>query len=75
MVIKFPSATGEGLSVKLDRSAFSTGTLDEQTAEYVASWRARPVEERISAVQFMRTVMYGKDAASGRLQRLLQISE
>jgi hypothetical protein len=75
MVSKTPSAPNEGIRQKLDRSAFSTGTLDEQTREYVASWRTRPVEERISAVQFMRTVMYGKDAASGRLQRLLQISE
>jgi hypothetical protein len=60
---------------KLDRAVFAIGTLEDQTAEYVASWRSRPVEDRISAVQFMRVVMHGEDAATGRLQRLLQISE
>lgn len=75
MVSKTTSVGSEAPAPKLDRAAFSIGTLDEQTSEYVASWRARPVEERISAIQFMRTVMYGQDAATGRLQRLLQISE
>jgi hypothetical protein len=75
MVSSSTSPLSETRPDKLDRAAFSVGTLDEQTSEYVASWRARPVEDRISAVQFMRVVMYGQDAATGRLQRLLQISE
>ena len=62
-------------SARVDRSVFSIGTLDQQTPEYVAAWRNRPVAERVAAVQFMRNVIYGQDAATGRLQRLLQVSQ
>lgn len=75
MPTHLPQAARDFRSDRVDRSAFSTGTMDEQTAEYVASWRSRPVAERIAAIQFMRTVMYGQDAATGRLQRLLQVSQ
>ncbi len=57
----------------LDRASFSVGTLDDDDAR--RTWRARTPDERLGALEFLRQVMYGYDAAADRLQKVLEVVE
>jgi hypothetical protein len=58
----------------LDRSAFSIGSLSDDSAE-IAYWHARTPEERMIALEEMRQIIYGYDPATTRLQRILEIAK
>ncbi len=58
---------------KLDKRAFSIGTLGEEPDDR-AYWLSRPPGERFAAIELMRQINYGYDPATARLQRVLEIA-
>ncbi len=58
---------------RLDRSAFSVVSLDEQD-DNGAYWQTKTPEERMRALEYLRRMAYG-DTATARLQRVLSIGE
>lgn len=58
---------------RLDRTALSVGTLDDDDARDY--WRRQSPEQRMRALEFLRQVHYGYDPATTRLQRVLEIVE
>ena len=59
---------------KLDKTILTVGPLDD-TEERRAYWLSRTPAERLAAMEQMRRINYGEHAATGRLQRLLEVAE
>ena len=59
---------------KVNRSAFSVGSLHDESDEK-AYWLARTPLERLEAVEIMRQTLYGYDPTTARLQRVLAITQ
>lgn len=59
--------------MRLDKTAFSVSTLDVNEDEDTTFWHSRTVEERLTAMEWMRQVNYGYDATTQRLQRVLTV--
>lgn len=60
---------------KVDRSAFSIVSFNEQDEDEKRFWRSKTPHERLEAVETIRQVIYGYDPASSRLLRVLEIAE
>jgi hypothetical protein len=60
-------------SLKIDRKAFSVGSLTEPSDEK-AYWLAQTPSERLKQVEILRRINYGH-RATVRLQRVLEITE
>jgi len=58
---------------RLDRSAFSVVSLDEQDDDG-AYWQSKTPEERMRALEYLRRMAYG-DAATAKLQRVLSVAK
>lgn len=59
---------------RVDRTAFSVvSSFEEADAEDDAYWRSRTPAERLAHLELLRRINYG-DAATGRLQRVLEIA-
>ena len=62
-------------SGRVDRTAFAVATSHEAAAEADRRyWWSRSPEERRRAVETLRHRNYGADAASGRVERTLEIT-
>jgi hypothetical protein len=61
-------------SVKIDRKAFSVGSVLEPSDEK-AYWLSKTPHERLQAAELMRQIVYGYDPATTRLQRVLEIAQ
>ena len=61
-------------SNKIDRSAFSIGSLHdgEDEKEY---WKSKSPQERMQAIEIMREIIYGHDASAKRLSGFFEITE
>ncbi len=59
---------------KIDRSAFSVISFDEQLEDEKRYWRDKTPHERLEAVEVTRQILYGYDPATARLQRVLEIA-
>ncbi len=59
---------------KIDKSAFSIDNLKDSNDEK-KYWLSKTPQERVQAIEIMRKILYGEDATSGRLQRILEITE
>lgn len=60
-------------TLKVDRAAFTVGSLHDGTEE-AAFWQARSPQERLAAMELMRRIVYGDAQCSGRLQRVLEVA-
>lgn len=60
--------------LKLDRTAVRVCTFEEAEEEDRAYWHSRSMEKRLAAIGWLRELNYGRDAVSGRLQRVLEIT-
>ena len=60
-------------NLKVDRNAFSVGSITEPSDEK-AYWLARTPSERLQQVEILRRINYGH-RATVRLQRVLEITE
>jgi hypothetical protein len=59
---------------KIDRSAFSVISIDEQLEDEKRYWRSKTPHERLEAVELTRQILYGYDPATARLQRVLEVA-
>jgi len=59
---------------RMDKTAFSVGTLSEASDEK-EYWLSKSPLERLEAVEIMRQIVYGYDPSTARLQRLLEITQ
>jgi len=59
--------------IKLDRTAFSVVTKDEQEAESKNYWHDKSPTERLQALEKTRQMIYGYDPNTIRLQRVLEV--
>ena len=59
---------------KIDKSAFSIVDLHESGDEK-KYWSSKSPQERVQAIEIMRKILYGEDATTARLQRILEITE
>ena len=65
--------TTEG-SEKVDKTAFSVGSLFDESADKTY-WLSKTVYERLQALELMRQTIYGYDPSSLRLQRVFEVTE
>jgi hypothetical protein len=61
-------------SLRMDKTTFSIGTLEEQGDDR-KYWASKTPAERLQALEFMRQVMYGYDPDITRLQRVFTIAQ
>jgi hypothetical protein len=61
-------------AAKIDKTAFSTGSLLDPSDEK-AYWLSKTPEERLQAVELMRQIVYGYDPSTTRLQRVLETAQ
>ena len=66
-------ASSVAWSGHVDRSAVSVQSLHDEPDDR-RWWWSRPAAERLAAIEIMRRTVYGRSAANGRLQRVLEIS-
>ena len=59
---------------RIDRSAFSVASLGDVSDER-AYWLSKTPLERIEAVEYLRRIAYGHEAATSRLQRFFEVAE
>jgi len=65
----------QGLStIRMDRTAFSVSSLDDESDEK-EYWLSKTPIERIYAVEIMRQMLYGYDPLTARLQRFFETAE
>lgn len=58
---------------KIDHSAFSVVSLDEQEEEEKKYWHSKTPHERLQAVELMRQLNYDYDPATDRIQRTIEV--
>jgi hypothetical protein len=61
-------------TARIDRSALEIASIDECESER-RYWRAKSTKERMQALELMRQIIYGYDAATTRLQRVFEVVE
>lgn len=64
----------EDLLTKMDKTAFSVASLDDESDEK-AWWFSRTPAERLQALEHLRQRVYGYDPTSTRLQRVFEVAE
>jgi hypothetical protein len=64
---------GDVSEFRLDKAAFSVGSLDDPD-DTVAYWRSRTPQERMAALEMLRQVLYGYDPATARMERVLTVA-
>lgn len=60
---------------KLDKTAFSVTTLDQNDEDEKAYWLSKTPYERLDAVETMRQIIYGYDPTATRLQRVFEVTQ
>lgn len=63
----------DSLEGHLDRDWFSVGTLDDDDARRY--WLARTPDERLSALEYLRQVMYDYDPVTDRVEKVLEVAQ
>jgi len=60
---------------RVDRTAFSVGTLAEAEQADLAYWRQRTPDERLEALELSRQITYGYDPTARGLSRFFEVAE
>ena len=58
---------------RLDRTAISVGTFEDQRREDYEYWMSRPARERFLAIEKLRLAYYGEDALR-RFDRVFEVA-
>jgi hypothetical protein len=61
-------------SISMDKTAFSIGSVDEESDEK-QYWLSKTPVERIHCVEIMRQMLYGYDPLTARLSRFFEIAK
>ena len=59
---------------KLDKTAFSVGSLDKEPDD-LAYWLSKTPDERLAAMELMHQINYDYDPVTDRIPRVLEIVE
>ena len=59
---------------RIDRSVVVVGSMYDQSNDR-AFWLSKTPDERMEAIQYLREIAYGHDAATARLARVLEVAE
>jgi hypothetical protein len=59
---------------RLDRSAFSVSSFQDAERDDRLYWANKTPEERLTALEEMRQIVYGYDPTATRLQRILVVA-
>jgi hypothetical protein len=59
---------------KINKNSFSISDLSDNLDE-IQYWNSKSPQERFEAIEIMRKILYGEDATSARLQRILEFAE
>ena len=64
----------EDLEPRIDRTQFSVARLGDRddSLEY---WLSRSMVERLEALERLRRISWGEDAATARLQRVFEVAQ
>ena len=63
---------------KLDRQAIEISSLSDEASDLIKDreyWMAQPPVARFNAVELMRQINYGVEATSGRMQKIIEITQ
>ena len=60
---------------KLDKTAFSVSTLEQNNEDEKAYWLSKTPYERLDALETMRQIVYGYDPANTRIERVIEIAQ
>lgn len=60
--------------MKMDKTAFSISTIDDESDEK-QYWLSKTPAERVRGVEIMRQMLYGYDPLTARLQRFFETAE
>lgn len=60
---------------KLDKSVLEVTNIDDEDAEEKRYWHAQTPHKRLEALETLRRLNYGEEAASARLQRFLEVTQ
>lgn len=58
---------------KMNRKQIFVGTAKELEINDKKYWSAANVEEKLKTITYLRECFYGKEATTGRLQRLYKV--
>jgi len=61
--------------IKIDRSAISVVSYEEQDVEEKTYWHDKTTEERLEALETTRQMIYGYNPDTTRLQRVFEVVE
>ncbi len=62
------------ITAKLDKTFFEIADLGQEKND-LEYWLSRTPEERFQAIELLRRINYGEDAATARLQRIFEVAE
>ena len=65
----------QGTELRLDRTAFSVGTLGDEEEEEDLYWSTKTPVERLQGLEQIRQIIYGYAATSARLQRVIEFTQ
>lgn len=60
--------------LKVDRTKFSVGSLDDKPDE-IQYWLSKSPAERWQAIEIMRQIVYGYDPATTRFQIFVEVAD
>ena len=60
---------------RLDKSVLKVTSFEAEDAEEQRYWHAQTPHQRLEALEILRRLNYGDEAASARLQRFLEVTE
>ncbi len=61
-------------NIRMDKTAFSVGSIDDESDEKLY-WSSKTPVERIYTVELMRQMLYGYDPLTAGLQRFFETAE
>jgi hypothetical protein len=64
----------ERVGFKMDKGAFSIGSLSDESEEK-QYWLSKSPYERLEAMELIREIIYGYEPTSARLQRFFEVAE
>lgn len=60
---------------RLDKTALEVTTIDDEDLEERRYWYTQTPQKRLEALETLRRLNFGEEAASARLQRLLEVTQ
>lgn len=60
---------------RLDKSVLEVTSFDDEDEAEKRYWQAQTPLKRLEALETLRRLNYGEEAATARLQRLLEVTE